>query len=313
MKIAYVGNFTQRHCTEVHLAKTLESLGHEVTRIQEQPLYNGETLIDLVKGHDLFLFTRTWNNLVTLADLEQMRKLGIPSASYHLDLYVGLKREDGLDNDPFWRTDFVFSPDGDPNSAEVFKRKGINHHWMMPGVFKDECYLARNYGTPQNDVIFVGGGVQYGHAEWPYRKQLVEWLAENYGEQYKKFGWPESTVRNEALNELYSNSKIAIGDSVCIGFKHKKYWSDRIFETTGRGGFIIHPFIDGLQDCFIEDREMVFYEFGNFVQLKRKIDHYLGNAEERERIRMAGHERTKRDHTYHNRLTRMIDIIKAAA
>ena len=312
MKIAYVGNFTQRHCTEVHVAATLEQLGHTVTRIQEKPM-QGNTFMETVKGHDLFLFTRTDSSLVTLEHLAEMRKLGIPSASYHLDLYVGLKREDGLDSDPFWRTDFVFSPDGDANSAEVFKRKGINHHWIRPGVYKNECYLAKLPSAPQHDVVFVGGGVQYGHSEWPYRRQLVEFLAATYGDRYEKFGWPEATIRNEALNELYSNTKVVVGDSVCIGFTHEKYWSDRIFETTGRGGFIIHPYIKGLEECFVDGKEVVFYQYGSFSDLKQKIDYYLTHDDEREAIRLAGHERTKRDHTYHNRLTEMLSIVQGAA
>lgn len=311
-KIAYVGNFSQRHCTEVHIARTLEQLGHSVTEIQEDERHY-KNLPDFVKGHDLFLFTRTWNNLVTLDHLAEFRKLGIPSISYHLDLYVGLQREDGLDKDPFWKTDFVFSPDGDPNSAEVFGRKKINHYWMKPGVVRDECYLSNNYMDFRNDIIFVGGGATYGHPEWPYRKNLVTWLEKHYGRKYKKFGHPEKIVRNEDLNSLYAESKITIGDSLCLGFNHEKYWSDRICETTGRGGFIIHPYIKGLEECYENEEEVVFYQFGNFKQLKEKIDYYLKNENEREAIRIAGHERTKRDHTYHNRLTEMLEIVKRKA
>jgi spore maturation protein CgeB len=35
--------------------------------------------------------------------------------------------------------------------------------------------------------------------------------------------------------------------------------------------------------------------------LKEKIDHYLVNNEERELIRIAGHERSKLEHTYKHR------------
>jgi hypothetical protein len=281
-------------------------------RIQEDPA-NAFKLVNAITACDLFLFTRTWNNLVTMEHLALMKRLGVPSASYHLDLYVGLKREDGLDNDPFWRTEYVFSPDGDPKSAEVFKRKGINHFYMRPGVYKKECYLAKPGYEPQgNDVIFVGGGMEYGHPEWPYRQELVKWLAATYGHRYSKYGWPQATVRNAELNNLYANSKIAIGDSVCIGFNHENYWSDRIFETTGRGGFMIHPYIKGLEECFVSGQEVVFYEYGDFKMLKDLIDYHLRHDEQREKIRLAGHERTLRDHTYNNRLAQMIETIQAA-
>src|SRR5689334_19696907 len=154
MRILYVGNFSQRHCTEVHIAATLESLGHTVSRFQENDPVQDLVPILNYGEFDLFLFTRTWGETVQLNHLEILKRRGIPSASYHLDLYVGLKREDGLDNDPFWRTDFVFTPDGDANSAEVFKRKGINHFYIKPGVFKPECYLAPK-SDKSHEVIFV--------------------------------------------------------------------------------------------------------------------------------------------------------------
>lgn len=327
MKVAYVGNFSQQHCTENHLALTLEDLGHQVTRLQENQTDAG-SLVDLCRGHDLFLFTRTWGNLVTLDHLKQIEALGIPTASYHLDLYVGLKREDGLDHDPFWRTQYVFTPDGDPRSAEVFKRKVINHFYMKPGVYKAEC----NYGTyhPElaHDVTFVGGGLEYMHPEWPYRRKLVQWLMDNYSgkvggyhsavheidtPRFGKYGHPQRVMRNHDLNDLYASAKIAIGDSVCVpDFKHERYWSDRLYETVGRGGFIIHPYIKGLEEEFTldgPDKNLVTYEYGNFDQLKELIDYYLTHDDESERIRKAGHEYVREHCTYHNRLQQMLETV----
>lgn len=335
MKIAYVGNFSQAHCTEVHLAATLEDLGHQVVRLQENEL-SPTWAADIADDTDLVLYTRTWGEFVTLEDLALLRGRKIPTASYHLDLYVGLKREDGLIDDPFWRTDYVFTPDGDPVSQAVFKSKGINHHYIKPGVYKPECYmksLAKYRGTPgqwdvpkgeplfdipgyEHDVIFVGGGSptgegpQYGHPEWKYRGELLKWLKETYGDKYSKYGYPDETVRNDPLNQLYGSSKVVIGDSLCLqNFTHPYYWSDRVYETIGRGGFIIHPYIKGLEEEFIDGETIVFYEYGNFDQLKEKIDYYLEHDEERERIRHAGFEFVKNNATYTNRLQQMLEII----
>lgn len=317
MRVAYVGNFSQRHCTEVHLAATLEDLGHTVTRIQENAT-DPATLLSIVDGHDLFLFTRTWDCLVTLEHLEAIRGKGIVSASYHLDLYLGLRREQGLETDPFWRTDFVFTPDGAPESQAAFEAKGINHHYMKPGVYKGECYIATPGSPLANDVVFVGGGSpageepQYGHHEWPYRGQLLKWLRDTYGERYSKYGWPQETIRNEALNSLYSGSKVVVGDSLCLNFEHPYYWSDRVYETLGRGGFIIHPYIKGMEEEFTDRHDIVFYEYGNFDQLKSLIDYYLEHEEERLQIRDRGHNLVKHHCTYHNRLTQMLEVISAS-
>lgn len=323
MKIAYVGNFTQRHCTEVHLAFTLEQLGHEVIRLQENELTK-DWVSKLPSDTDMVMYTRTWGGYVTLGDLEQLRERKIPTVSYHLDLYVGLSRkylhedktlEEVLQTDPFWRTDFVFTPDGDPKSAEVFRKNNVNHYYMKAGVFEPECYI---YGEqhPEIDVLFVGGGDTpgsphaYGHPEWNYRNELIQWLKNTYKDRFTKFGHPQETIRNNELNMLYYNaSKVVVGDSVCIGFNHENYWSDRVYETIGRGGFLIHPYIKGLEEEFTDGETIVFYEYGNFDQLKEKIDYYLEHDDERERIRKAGHEFVKKNATYTQRLQQMLKIV----
>jgi SAM-dependent methyltransferase len=325
MKIAYVGNFTQRHCTEVHLAATLESMGHEVLRLQENEVSEG-ALSSMIAATpiDVFLYTRTWGKLVTLEHLEQLRERKIPSVSYHLDLYVGLERkylhenktlEEILQNDPFWRTDYVFTPDGDPESAKVFQANGVKHYYQRAGVYEPECYRAQRIEENHKPLIFVGGGDRpgsphiYGHPEWNYRNELVTWLWDTYGDRFTKFGHPQQTIRNEALNQLYADTDIVIGDSVCVGFTHQDYWSDRVYETIGRGGFLIHPFIKGLEEEFTDKEHIVFYEYGNFLDLRQKIDYYLMYPAEREQIRQAGFELVKSNYTYTHRLQKMLDTV----
>ena len=315
MTILYVGNFGPQHSTENHLALTLEDLGHKVIRFQEDTSSAVLMPYIVAADFDLFLFTRTWGNTVTLEHLEVLKDLKIPSASYHLDLYVGLKREDGLDSDPFWRTDYVFTPDGDPATQAVMEAKDINHIYMKPGVFKPECILKEK--QLDKPVVFVGGGSatgephQYGHPEWSYRGKLIKFLRDTYGDLFFKYGFPDETIRNDELNQLYADAEVVVGDSLCLNFDHPYYWSDRVYETLGRGGFIIHPYIKGMDEEFTDGETIVFYEYNNWDQLKEKIDYYLENPVEREKIRKAGHEFVKNNATYHNRMKRMIDIVTA--
>jgi spore maturation protein CgeB len=108
-------------------------------------------------------------------------------------------------------------------------------------------------------------------------------------------------MRGDDLNRIYARSKIAIGDTLNINFNYPYYSSDRLFESTGRGGFTIYPNIVGLEDFFKDREEIVFYEHGNIRDLKEKIDYYLEHDKEREAIRFAGHERAKNEHTYKHR------------
>jgi len=149
-------------------------------------------------------------------------------------------------------------------------------------------------------VIFVGS--KNYHSEWSYRPNLINWLQTTYNERFRLFGGDGLGVKRGAdLNDLYAKTKVVVGDTLCINYDYPHYWSDRIYETIGRGGFIIHPYIKGIEEHFENGKHCVFYQYGDFVHLKSLIDYYLENDEEREKIRLAGHEHVKNNHTYKHR------------
>lgn len=317
MRIAYVGNRKnlasdgQSFNTENHVAQSLEHLGHDVTFIQEDEVQFA-TLPDRVKGHDLFLWTRTWADKVLEADLKTIEAMGIPTVSFHLDKYTGIARDGGMSvGSTFWKTQFVFSPEGSLQAQRIFKEHGVNQYYLPAGVFGPEVYRAETRPEYAHDVVFVGGGKAYAHSEWSYRGELVTRLENMYGDRFMKYGYPEKTVRGQELNTLYSSSKIIIGDSLCKDFMDSYYWSDRIYETIGRGGFMIHPYIPGITDHFIDRQEAVFYSYGNWQQLRNLIDYYLTHDEEREAIRSAGLKRVEREHTYRHRMEEMLHVLRA--
>ena len=305
MRIGYIGNFRPLHSTETHIAATLESMGHQVIRLQEDafPLDADQLPYDLV------LWTRTWHNLAVNHFIAACKRNGTLTVSYHLDLYMGISREEAIGSDPFWRTDHVFTPDGDPRSEAKFKKLGINHHYIPAGVYKKECEKGTYQKKFDCDVAFVGTVWNY-HNEWPYRAQLIDFLQTTYGLRFRHYGQKgRPGVRGQDLNDLFASAKIIIGDSLCKNFTHQYYWSDRIYETTGRGGFIIHPNIVGLDTQFHIPAELVVYRFGEFEQLKGIIDFYLDNPEIREIVRARSMKRTRRDHTYNNRMEEMLNVI----
>lgn len=308
MTIIYMGNFLPTHSTETHISKTLTNMGHTVIEVQEN-FTQSEHLAQRLRQEefDLFLFTRTWGETLKMDHLDILREREIPSASFHLDLYVGLKRDGGLGADPFWATNFVFTPDGDKKSAKFFKKLGINHFYLKPGVFEEECYIFNS--IPDKDVIFVGS--RDYHPEWPYRPQLVDWLKNTYREGFEHWG-PQGLgeVRGEELNRLYGRTRVVVGDSLHLP-NHDYYWSDRVYETLGRGGFLIHPYIKGLEEEFEDGKDLVFYKYGDFDELAEKIYYYMYHDEEREAIRQHGHNNVKAKYTYTQRMEEMLKTIAA--
>jgi hypothetical protein len=306
MRIAYCGNFRKPWCTEVHVSASFEALGHEMVRLQEhdhaaEPLAMFEQMVDC----DLVLYTKTVGINPT-DGLELWRRLetaGVPTVSYHLDLYVGLDREAQLDYEPFWRTSVVFSADG--GSQDAMAAHGVDHEWLRAGVYRPEC--VNGTASPKHQRISVGfvGSHRWYHAEWPYRMQLVRWLRSTY--RGRAGIYPQGpAVRGQDLNDLYASVPVFVGDSACLGFTHERYWSDRVYETLGRGGFLIHPRIVGLDDEFVDGEHLRLYTFGDFRELRHLIDHYVRHPDEGREIAAAGQRFVRDNCTYEHRCAEML-------
>lgn len=305
LRIAYIGNHRVPFSTESDLCWTLEDMGHEVIRLQEDDYWTPPLDIDLL----FYTHTHGW---ITPADLpsyfDELRLRGIPTVGFHLDYWRGLARESDVGNHLFWHTKYTFTADGGSN--DWYRKQGINHFWLPPGVLKRDCYYADPKDEYLHDVIFVGSRAY--HPEWSYRPKLVNWLEQTYGARFAHYGNDgRRALRGEELNRLYRTAKVVVGDSLCLGFKHPDYFSDRVTETMGRGGFLIHPEIPGMPKLFKDGTQITYYQFGDFKGLKEKIDYYVENYAAREALRLKAHLNVKEHHTYHNRISKLLEIVAA--
>lgn len=303
MRITFIGNFNVDFTSETHHANTLTSMGHKVVRLQE-----GQTTTDQIyqfgMNSDLVVWVHThgWETKGSLSISQTSHKLAeahIPLITYHLDLWMGISRQNDLENEYYKSLHHFFTVDKlmadylNENTSTV-------GHFMPAAVYDKEVYIHKDYDgdTFDNDVVFVGS--RNYHREWGYRPQLIDWLKDNYN--FKHVG-PDGigVVRGDPLNRIYARSKIAIGDTLNIGFNYPFYSSDRLWESIGRGAFTIYPRITGLDEYYQDGKEVAYYEHGNFNDLKQNIDYYLEHAEEREAIRLEGQYKTKTTGTYINR------------
>lgn len=300
--ISFLGNFSVPYSSESHHAATLESLGHKVVRLQES-VHVSDTIYRRALRSDLFIWIHThgWEtkgNMSMNDVLNGLKENDVPTMTYHLDLWFGLRRQKELGADSYYRN-FQHFFTVDSRMADWFNTQtNVTGHYLPAGVFDQEAVY--NPQPLTKDVIFVGS--RRYHAEWQYRPKLITWLERNYGKRFEHWGGDGLGLRRGAeLNHLYASSKVVVGDTLCIDFKYPDYWSDRVYETMGRGGFIIHPYISGMEREFENGKHLVFYEYGNFRELNRLINYYLENDDERERIRLAGHELVRSNYTYKNR------------
>lgn len=306
MRIAFYGNFGVDYCSEVHHAKSLEALGHEVIRLQE-PRLTADELLAAAETADLFVWVHThgWNTPGIEKVLARLRERGIPSMTYHLDLWMGLRRQRDMSSDPYWGVDHFFTVDR-KMADYLNENTPVRGHYVNAGVFGPECYLAQP--GERFDVAFVGS--RGYHPEWPYRPKLIDWLHTTYGGRFRHYGGGGlGTVRGAALNQVYADAKIVVGDSLCLGFDYPDYWSDRVYETLGRGGCLIHPHVPGMDRQFADSEHLVFYDYGNFDELRFLIDYYLEHQDEADTIRRAGHELVRANHTYQHRWTEILGAL----
>lgn len=309
MKIAFLGNFVVDYTSESHHAKTLESMGHEVLRAQEGGA-SQQRIAEVAGQADLFVWVHThgWDAPGMASVLSDLRLRGIPSVTYHLDLWMGLARQRDMMGSPYWNLDHFFTVDqlmADWLNANT----PVTGHYLPAGVFGQECEMVEP--DKPFDVAFVGSR-QY-HPEWPYREKLVAWLHETYGRQFRHFGpdGPWGAARGSVLNQVYADARVVVCDSLCPSFDYPDYWSDRVYETMGRGGFAVHPKVKGMPKSFIDGQHLVYYDYGDFGQLKHIIDHFLlpDSQEQRERIRLAGHQLVKSSHTYRQRWETILETV----
>lgn len=325
MKIAFLGNFRVPYTSESHYKRSLIRLGHEVITLQESESIDFNRLPEILSA-DMFFWVHThgWQTPGLDYVLGKAREF-MPIVGYHLDLWKGLRREVDVQNDSYWKwvshfftCDKSFVPD--------LQALGIQAYYLPAGVFDEECYIAEpNLEKYPHEIIFTGSK-QY-HVEWPYRVQLIDWLQKTYGNRFKLHGREPGKdyeqIRGHELNTLYASAKIVIGDTLCKGFNYPDYFSDRLFEVPGRGGFMIFPFIPGVEEMYqlpknldlqgkflnTDTAELITYPFNNFEYLKYLIDYFLQNETEREAIRKRGHERVKAEHTYMFRLDYILKTV----
>jgi len=306
MTIGFIGNFIPPFSTENDRKWSFEKLGHRVLTFQENETDPAQ-LLNRIHDIDLLLYSHTHDPAYHIIGLKavfiEFEKHFIPTASVHLDRWAWLKREEDIGKEATWFAHYQFMADFSPEAVDLYIKHRINAYHLLPGVVERDCYMDKNYNGKDflYDVVFVGS--RGYHPEYPFRPKLIDFLKETYGNRFGHYGNDgEGVARGEALNRLYAVSKVVVGDT-CFGGR-PNYVSDRYYETRGRGGFLLHPYVEGIDTIGIGE-----YEAGNLVDLKTQIDYWLKHNRERETRRKLAHHYVKSFETYTQRAEELLDVI----
>jgi len=300
-RIIYIGDFEQKFDTERYVAHAFKELGYDVLCLSENRISVNNLpsmLHEIIEYNPEFVLFSKGRPQGEVDELVKLLKtFKIKTITWLFDLYFGLKsdRINRLKSGRCpYNSDIIISTDG--GHQKEFGEIGIKHICVRQGIHKPEAILYEK--DKVHDIIFVGGDY-FNNRGW-----LLNGLKDKYGSKFETFGFPEQ-IRNLPLNELYASTKIVVGDSQ----PSPNYWSNRIYETLGRGGFLIHPKVEGLEKEFEDKVHLVLYERENIEELTKLIDYYLEHEEEREKIRKAGFEHVRDNYTYEDRCKELLSKI----
>ncbi len=291
------------------MAWALRELGHDVVEAQEDALG-----VDEVEGFagdaDLLLWTRTWTSPREewVAMLRRLETRGVATAGFHLDRWWGLQREHQITDEPFFAVDHLFSADG--GHDDEWKAAGIRHHWSPPGIHAPDAVRGNQRQAFRADVVFVGSH-PYPHPEWePVRSAMIDALHRKYRGRFHIWPRPGRAIRGRLLCDLYATAKVVVGDS-CLAGGAVSYCSDRIPETLGRAGFLVHPEVEGVTDgtLWSDGDHLVTFPLGDHDEMIDRIDWWLARPEAREQVCSQAQALTLARDTYTHRAAKMLETL----
>jgi spore maturation protein CgeB len=143
----------------------------------------------------------------------------------------------------------------------------------------------------------------------PDRKSRVSSL-EKAGIRVACFGhgWPAGPVPFASIAGIIRDSAVSLNFSNARGGRQLKA---RTFEVPGAGGFLLTEDAPGLDRWYRPGEEVAV--FRNSSELAARIRHYLNRPAERDAVARAGHDRTRREHIYENRLAEVLRFARRAA
>ncbi len=125
------------------------------------------------------------------------------------------------------------------------------------------------------------------------------------------YGWPNGPVLSADIPRIVRESVVCLnfGDSGTQLRGLRPYRSRqikaRVFEVPGAGGFLLTESAAHLSDYYRTGEEIETFDSRD--ELADKLRYYLDRPDARDRIARAGHERTRREHTYSRRFVVLLD------
>ena len=198
------------------------------------------------------------------------------------------------------------------NDVLEFNKQGIPAQFLPIG-FDPEINTPQGVRKEISPIVFCGSNYKTANP-FPlsvYREQMVHTLTSRYKKDFTVFGsgWdryqPKASfidIDEEAI--VYRSGLIGINLS---HFNYGRYYSDRMIKMMGSGIFVLSHHYPSIEEDFTIGKHLDTWK--NICELTEKIDYYLNNNEERERIAKLGCQYAHDNFTWNNVAIQLKKII----
>ena len=190
--------------------------------------------------------------------------------------------------------------------VDNLRNAGLKSDFLQIGI-DPEIFNIHGISKQRNKVVFMGNN--YG-SQFPLgreRQMLASMLTNGGNAVYGGYRGAKGNLNGNQLGEsiVYNNADIGINHS---HYNDDRYTSDRMFRILGSGCFCLSHHYPGIEKDFKVGYHLETYK--DFREMNAKIDYYLSNTEERNRIAKNGFDYCHSNFTYKNMTEHLIKLVE---
>jgi glycosyltransferase involved in cell wall biosynthesis len=222
-------------------------------------------------------------------------------------------------NKPFlkrWNSRVLFAYNTDFSTLNYIKLSSVNIKFYDIAFGSDESiFFPLNIKNKKYDITFLGNA-NSGFGREQYIDSLVKYSKVNNlnlflaGAGWEKYGYPYQIIRHGAeTNLVYNSSKICINihnDRQFAGIDKEMDANNRLFDLAMAGCCQVSNGENMVSRYFNKDEVITADDPNEWI---KKIDFYLKNEEEREKVCIKARERALNEHTWSKRADEFTKII----
>jgi Uncharacterized protein conserved in bacteria len=222
-------------------------------------------------------------------------------------------------NKPFlkrWSSRVLFAYNTDFSTLNYIKLSSVNIKFYDIAFGSDESiFYPLELKDKKYDITFLGNA-NSGFGREQYIDALVDYSKENNlnlflaGAGWEKYGYPYQIIKHGSeTNHIYNSSKICINihnDRQFAGIDKEMDANNRLFDLAMAGCCQVSNGENMVSRYFSKDEVITADAPNDWI---KKIDYYLNNNEERERICIKARKRALEEHTWSKRADVFTKII----